>query len=89
MKSISKKKGEVGGAKYPKVLIMSLFEDEDVKKAIRASVSVAEVIELVLPAKDMVSQALSAPYVAPKRQVNISSALLHLLNSPNRRNSGA
>eukprot|EP00957_Ditylum_brightwellii_P173341 13197699-Ditylum_brightwellii.AAC.1 len=67
---------------------MYLFKDEDLKKAIRAYVSAAEVIELVSPAKDMVSQALNAPYVAPKRQVNMSSALLNSLHSSNRRNSG-
>eukprot|EP00957_Ditylum_brightwellii_P111031 8467494-Ditylum_brightwellii.AAC.1 len=89
MKSNSKKKGEEGEAKYPKALIISLFKDKDVKKAIRASISIAEVIKLVFPAKDTVNQTLSAPYVAPKRQVNMSSALLLSLNSPNRRNSGA
>eukprot|EP00957_Ditylum_brightwellii_P072338 5498203-Ditylum_brightwellii.AAC.3 len=85
MKSISKKKGEVEEANLPKTLIMSLFEDEDVKKAIRASVSVAEVIEIVLPAKDKVTQALSVPYVAPKKQVNMAAALLCILNVPNKK----
>eukprot|EP00957_Ditylum_brightwellii_P168362 12815865-Ditylum_brightwellii.AAC.1 len=37
MKAISKHKGEVGEVNFPKPLIMSLFEDKDVKKAIRAS----------------------------------------------------
>eukprot|EP00957_Ditylum_brightwellii_P147459 11228534-Ditylum_brightwellii.AAC.1 len=64
MKSISKKKGEAGAATLPKALITSLFKDEDVKKATRSSVSVAEVIEIVLPAKETATQALSMPYVA-------------------------
>eukprot|EP00957_Ditylum_brightwellii_P103547 7889307-Ditylum_brightwellii.AAC.2 len=89
MKSIFRKKEGEGEAKYPKALTVSLFEDEDIKKAIRTSVSAAEVIDLVLPVRDMVSKALSAPYVAPKRQVNIASALLCSLKLPNRRRSGA
>eukprot|EP00957_Ditylum_brightwellii_P205277 15343145-Ditylum_brightwellii.AAC.1 len=68
MKSISRKKGEEGEEKYPKALIMPLLKDESVKKAIRTSVSAAEVIEVVSPARDMANQALSAPYVAQKRQ---------------------
>eukprot|EP00957_Ditylum_brightwellii_P054417 4122856-Ditylum_brightwellii.AAC.1 len=52
MKAISKKKRDVGEVNLPKALIMSLFEDKDVKKAIRASVPAAEVIEVVSPAKD-------------------------------------
>eukprot|EP00957_Ditylum_brightwellii_P046271 3510886-Ditylum_brightwellii.AAC.1 len=68
MKAISKKKGEVGEVNLPKALIMSLFQDEDVKKAIRASVSSVEVDVKVSTPKDRVSQALSAPYVAPKKQ---------------------
>eukprot|EP00957_Ditylum_brightwellii_P062897 4772510-Ditylum_brightwellii.AAC.1 len=68
MKSISRKKEEVGEANLPKALIMSLFKDEDIKKAIKASLSAAKVIEIVLPAKDMVNQALSLPYVAQKWQ---------------------
>eukprot|EP00957_Ditylum_brightwellii_P118333 9025164-Ditylum_brightwellii.AAC.1 len=79
MKSISKKRGEVGKLDLSKALNLSPFEDEDVKKAIRASVSAAEVIEIGLPAKDMVNQALSAPYVAQQRQVNMAAALLHSL----------
>eukprot|EP00957_Ditylum_brightwellii_P064517 4896029-Ditylum_brightwellii.AAC.1 len=68
---------------------MSLFKEEGIKKAIRALVSAAEVIEIVSPARNTVKQALSTPYVAPKRQVIMSSALLHSLNLPNRRNSEA
>eukprot|EP00957_Ditylum_brightwellii_P038307 2896085-Ditylum_brightwellii.AAC.1 len=68
MTSISKKKGEEGESRSPKALIMSLFEDEDVKKAIMASVSAAEVIDAVSPARDTVNQSLSTPYVAAKRQ---------------------
>eukprot|EP00957_Ditylum_brightwellii_P168834 12851167-Ditylum_brightwellii.AAC.1 len=60
---------------------MSLFKDEDVKKASRASVSASSV-------KDTVNQALNAPYVAPKRQINMASALLHSLNMPNMESSG-
>eukprot|EP00957_Ditylum_brightwellii_P196535 14974508-Ditylum_brightwellii.AAC.1 len=67
MKAISKNKGEVGEVNLPKGLIMSLFEDEDVKNAIRASVSSVEVAVKALPLKDAVSQALSAPYVALKK----------------------
>eukprot|EP00957_Ditylum_brightwellii_P089016 6778837-Ditylum_brightwellii.AAC.1 len=66
MKAISKKKGEVGEVNLPKALIMFLFKGEDVKKAIRASVSSVKVAVKVLPPKDAVSQALSAPYVAPE-----------------------
>eukprot|EP00957_Ditylum_brightwellii_P151945 11570586-Ditylum_brightwellii.AAC.1 len=76
MKSITKKKGEVGEVNLPKALTMSLFEDEDIKKAIRASVSAAEEIEIVLPAKDKVTQALSVLYVAPKKPVNMAAAFL-------------
>eukprot|EP00957_Ditylum_brightwellii_P076246 5795935-Ditylum_brightwellii.AAC.2 len=68
MKSIFKKKGEDEELKSSKALIMSIFKDEDAKKAIRASVSAAEVIDVVSPARDTVNQALSVPYVAPKRQ---------------------
>eukprot|EP00957_Ditylum_brightwellii_P023257 1754838-Ditylum_brightwellii.AAC.1 len=52
MKSISKKKEEEGEAKYPKALIMSLFEDEDVKKAIRVFVSAAGVVDVVSTVRD-------------------------------------
>eukprot|EP00957_Ditylum_brightwellii_P196224 14951258-Ditylum_brightwellii.AAC.1 len=68
MQSIIKKKGEEGEAKYPKALIMSLFEDEDMKKAIRASLSAAEVIDVVSPARETVNQAINTPSVAAKRQ---------------------
>eukprot|EP00957_Ditylum_brightwellii_P043805 3321909-Ditylum_brightwellii.AAC.1 len=68
---------------------MSLFEDEDVKNAIRASVSSVEVTVKVLPPKDIVTQALSAPYVALKKPVNMAAALLRSLNSPVPRKGGA
>eukprot|EP00957_Ditylum_brightwellii_P095070 7240422-Ditylum_brightwellii.AAC.1 len=71
-----------GRSESPKALIMSLFENEDVKKVIRASVSVAEVIEIVLPDKDIVTQALSTPYVGPKMQVNMAAALMCSLSLP-------
>eukprot|EP00957_Ditylum_brightwellii_P015015 1132486-Ditylum_brightwellii.AAC.1 len=38
---------------------MSLFEDEGVEKAVRASVSSVEVAVKVLPSKDIVTQALN------------------------------
>eukprot|EP00957_Ditylum_brightwellii_P201173 15324392-Ditylum_brightwellii.AAC.1 len=60
---------------------MSLFEDEDVKKAIRASVSSVEVTVKVLPLKDAVSKALSVPYVAPKKLINLVAALMCSLNT--------
>eukprot|EP00957_Ditylum_brightwellii_P126200 9621271-Ditylum_brightwellii.AAC.1 len=68
---------------------MSLFKDEDVKKTIRASVSSAEVAVKVLPPKDIVTQALSVPYVAPKRPNNMAAALLCSLNLPVPRKGGA
>eukprot|EP00957_Ditylum_brightwellii_P052463 3978834-Ditylum_brightwellii.AAC.1 len=89
MKSISKKKGEAEAVKLSKALIMSLFEDEVVKKGIRASVSVAEMIEIVSPAKETITQALSTPYVAQKRQVNMAAALLCSVNLPIKKKSGA
>eukprot|EP00957_Ditylum_brightwellii_P092965 7078739-Ditylum_brightwellii.AAC.1 len=61
---------------------MYLFKDEDVKKAIRAFVSSVEVAVKVLPPKDAVTQALIAPYVAPKKSVNMAAALLQSLNFP-------
>eukprot|EP00957_Ditylum_brightwellii_P148302 11291059-Ditylum_brightwellii.AAC.1 len=61
---------------------MSLFEDEDVKKAIRASVFSVEVAVKVLPPKEAVSQALSTPYLAPKKPINLEAALMHSLNLP-------
>eukprot|EP00957_Ditylum_brightwellii_P083833 6372262-Ditylum_brightwellii.AAC.1 len=61
---------------------MSLFKDEDVKKAIRASVSSIEVAVKVLPPKEPVSQALSAPHVAPKKPINFTAALMGSLNLP-------
>eukprot|EP00957_Ditylum_brightwellii_P084342 6413950-Ditylum_brightwellii.AAC.1 len=89
MKTISKKKEEVGEVNLPKALIMSFFEDEAVKKAIRTSVSAVEVTVKVLPSKDIVTQALSAPYVTPKKPVNMAAALLHSLNLPIPRKGGA
>eukprot|EP00957_Ditylum_brightwellii_P168893 12855839-Ditylum_brightwellii.AAC.1 len=68
---------------------MSLFEDKDVKKAIRASVSSVEVAVKELPPKDAVSQALSVPYVAPKNPINLVAALMHSLNLPVPRKGGA
>eukprot|EP00957_Ditylum_brightwellii_P100524 7663106-Ditylum_brightwellii.AAC.1 len=61
MKFLSKRKG--GDAKEDsfKAYIMSLFKGEDVKKAIRASVSSAEVIDVGSPAKNVAKQAGSAP----------------------------
>eukprot|EP00957_Ditylum_brightwellii_P117232 8940844-Ditylum_brightwellii.AAC.1 len=68
---------------------MSLFEDKDVKKAIRASVSAVEVAVKVLLAKDTVTQAPSTPYMAPKKPVNMAAALLRSLNLPISRKGGA
>eukprot|EP00957_Ditylum_brightwellii_P185465 14121495-Ditylum_brightwellii.AAC.1 len=62
MKAFSKQKGEVGEVNIPEAFIMFLFKDEDVKKAIRASVSSVEVAVKVSPPKEAVSQALSMPY---------------------------
>eukprot|EP00957_Ditylum_brightwellii_P008176 619101-Ditylum_brightwellii.AAC.1 len=63
MKAISKQKGKVGEVNLLKALIMSLFKDEDVKKAIRTSVSSVEMAVKILPPKNAVYQALSEPYV--------------------------
>eukprot|EP00957_Ditylum_brightwellii_P038659 2922444-Ditylum_brightwellii.AAC.1 len=82
MKAISKQKGKVGEVNLPKSLIMSLLNDEDVKKAIRASVSSIEVDVKILPPKDAVSQALIAPYVAPKKTASLAASLLRSLNKP-------
>eukprot|EP00957_Ditylum_brightwellii_P042881 3246310-Ditylum_brightwellii.AAC.1 len=68
---------------------MSLFKDKDVKKAIRASVSSAEVAVKVLLPKEPVSQALSAPYVALKKSVNLAAAIMRSLNLPIPRKDGA
>eukprot|EP00957_Ditylum_brightwellii_P184802 14076074-Ditylum_brightwellii.AAC.1 len=89
MKAISKQKGEVGEVNLPKALIMSLSKDEDVKKAIRASVSSVEVAVKVLLPKDAVSQALSASYVAPKKSVNRAAGIMRSLNLPVPRKGGA
>eukprot|EP00957_Ditylum_brightwellii_P071236 5415135-Ditylum_brightwellii.AAC.1 len=89
MKAISKQKGEVGEVNLPKALIMSLFKDKDMKKAIRTSVSSVEVAVKVLPPKEAVSQALIAPYMAPKKSVNLASAITHSMNLPVPRKGGA
>eukprot|EP00957_Ditylum_brightwellii_P096053 7317741-Ditylum_brightwellii.AAC.1 len=89
MKAISKQKGEVGEVNLPKALIMSLFKDEYVMKAIRASVSSVEVAVKVLPPKNTVSQALSTPYVAPKNPINLAAALMCSLHLPVPRKDGA
>eukprot|EP00957_Ditylum_brightwellii_P158908 12095147-Ditylum_brightwellii.AAC.1 len=68
---------------------MSLFEDEDVKKAIRASVSSVKVAVKVLLSKEPVSQALSMPYVAPKKLVNLAATIMRSLNLPVPRKGGA
>eukprot|EP00957_Ditylum_brightwellii_P136144 10383022-Ditylum_brightwellii.AAC.1 len=88
MKTISKKKGEVGEVNLPKALIMSFFKDDDTKKTIRDSVSLVDVAVKVSPSKHAITQALSAPYVAPKKPVNVAAALLHFLNSPVLRKGG-
>eukprot|EP00957_Ditylum_brightwellii_P190018 14466161-Ditylum_brightwellii.AAC.1 len=75
MKAISKKKGQVVKVNLPKTLIMSLFKDKDVKKAIKASVSSVEVAATVLPPKEPVSQALNVPYVASKKSVNLAATI--------------
>eukprot|EP00957_Ditylum_brightwellii_P185870 14151074-Ditylum_brightwellii.AAC.1 len=68
---------------------MSLFNDNDVKKAIRVSVSSVEVVVKISPPKDAVSQALSAPYVAPKKTANLAASILRSLNQPIPRRHGA
>eukprot|EP00957_Ditylum_brightwellii_P138892 10586499-Ditylum_brightwellii.AAC.1 len=68
---------------------MSLFEDKDVKKAIMTSVSSLEVAVKVLPPKEPVSRALSVPYVAWKKSVNLVAATMRSLNLPVPRKSGA
>eukprot|EP00957_Ditylum_brightwellii_P050103 3798182-Ditylum_brightwellii.AAC.1 len=67
---------------------MSLFKNKDVKKAIRASVSLAEVIENGSPAKEAAKPGGSAPYVAPKRQISMSAVLQHYLKFPTTRPVG-
>ena len=81
MRSISKHKGEVGEVTLPKALIMSLLQDKDVKKAIRVSVSSAEVVIEPL-SKEAVSKKLSAPYVAPKKTANLAASLFRQLSQP-------
>eukprot|EP00957_Ditylum_brightwellii_P112708 8591411-Ditylum_brightwellii.AAC.1 len=82
MKAISKQKWEVGEVNLLKALIMYLFEDKDVKKAIRASVCSVEVAVKVLPPNEAVSQALRTFYVAPKNPINLAAPIIHSLNSP-------
>ena len=60
---------------------MSLFQDKDVKKAIRASVSSVEVVK-ESSSKKAVSKALSVPYVAPKKTANLAASLLRQLSQP-------
>eukprot|EP00957_Ditylum_brightwellii_P099794 7602101-Ditylum_brightwellii.AAC.1 len=61
---------------------MSLFQDKDVKKAIRAFVSSVEVEVKESPSKDAVPKALSAPYVAPKKTASMTAAIMRSLNQP-------
>eukprot|EP00957_Ditylum_brightwellii_P143279 10915809-Ditylum_brightwellii.AAC.1 len=68
MKFPTKKKGGDAVEDSSKAYIMSVFKDKDVKKAIRASVSSAEITEIGSPPKGVVKKVGSAPYVAPKRQ---------------------
>eukprot|EP00957_Ditylum_brightwellii_P187416 14273253-Ditylum_brightwellii.AAC.1 len=89
MKAISKQKGEAGEVNLPKVLIMSLFEDKDAKKAIRASVSSVKVAVKVSLPKNAVSQALIMPYVVLKKPINLAAAIMRSLNSPVPRKGGA
>ena len=65
----------------PMALIMSLFQDEDVKKAIRASVSSVEVVK-ESSSKEAVSNALSAPYLAPKKTGSMAEARWRSLKQP-------
>eukprot|EP00957_Ditylum_brightwellii_P120626 9201930-Ditylum_brightwellii.AAC.1 len=88
MKTISKQKEEMGEVNLPKSLIMSLFAHEDVKKAIRASVSSVEVDVKISPPKDAVSQALSVPYVALKKTASLAASILCSLNQPISRRHG-
>eukprot|EP00957_Ditylum_brightwellii_P008175 619100-Ditylum_brightwellii.AAC.1 len=76
MKAISKEKGKVREVNLPKALIMSLFNEKGMKKAIRASVSSNKVAVKVLLPKEAVSQALRAPYVALKKLVNLAAAIM-------------
>eukprot|EP00957_Ditylum_brightwellii_P158485 12063483-Ditylum_brightwellii.AAC.1 len=89
MKTISKKKGEVGEVTLPKALIMFLIKDEAVKKAIGASVTSVKVAVKVLLPKEVVTQALSVPYVAPKKSLNLAAAIMRSLNLPVPRKGGA
>eukprot|EP00957_Ditylum_brightwellii_P111807 8527766-Ditylum_brightwellii.AAC.1 len=61
---------------------MSLFQDEDVKKAIRAYTSSVDVEVKESPSKDAVSKAPSVPYVAPKKTASMAAILLRSLNQP-------
>eukprot|EP00957_Ditylum_brightwellii_P171650 13068242-Ditylum_brightwellii.AAC.1 len=68
VKFLSKKKWGDTEEYFSKAYVMSLFKDENVKKAIRASLSSAEVIEIGSLSKDATKQARSAPYMASKRK---------------------
>eukprot|EP00957_Ditylum_brightwellii_P129424 9873265-Ditylum_brightwellii.AAC.1 len=59
------------------------------KKAIRASVSSVEVAAKVSPPKEAVTQALSTPYVAPKKSVHLAAAIMRSLDLPVPRKGGA
>eukprot|EP00957_Ditylum_brightwellii_P194261 14795193-Ditylum_brightwellii.AAC.1 len=61
---------------------MSLFQDKDVKKAIRASVSSFEVEVKESTSKDVVFKALSVPYSVPKKTASMTAALLRSLGQP-------
>eukprot|EP00957_Ditylum_brightwellii_P062743 4761547-Ditylum_brightwellii.AAC.1 len=60
---------------------MSLFQDEDVKKAIRASVFSAEVF-IETSSKEAVSKALNAPYVEQKKTASMAASILRQLSQP-------
>eukprot|EP00957_Ditylum_brightwellii_P202447 15330217-Ditylum_brightwellii.AAC.1 len=68
---------------------MSLFKDWDVKKVIRACISSVEVAVKVSPPKDRESHALSAPYMALKKSVNLAATIMCSLNSHIPRRGGA
>eukprot|EP00957_Ditylum_brightwellii_P123844 9440915-Ditylum_brightwellii.AAC.2 len=75
MRFLSKKKRVDAAEDSSKAYIMSLFRDKAIKKATRASILSAEAIKIGSPAKDAVKEALSMPYVAPKRQLSPSEVL--------------
>eukprot|EP00957_Ditylum_brightwellii_P151642 11547984-Ditylum_brightwellii.AAC.1 len=65
---------------------MSLFQNKDVKKAIRTSVSSVEVEVKESSSKEAVSKALSVPYVAPMKTASMTAALLRSLKQPTQQN---